>query len=361
MNGKRIQTTHRAILILSVVFCVCVTSSGVMASEQEQKSGIVYMISLLPTPYRMEEQNHYHSLLKQYRDFKKTSISDAKLKIGFTHEKLPVLKNQYELDKIAGNGDDLSKALNLLFWLCDHTYHKGDYDNHIPMNSLDLLEYSFDKGRANGVNCLNLSVILTECLLSIGLPAHTVGLMPFSHEDMDNHVVVHVHIASLGKWMMLDPSWCSYFSDEEGNILDIFEIRNRFADDEEVHLNEEFSYCGVKLISFPEMVRHYKQYMAKDLFYFTVTEISTFGRDANGGKFFVCPENFNHVEALIKKLEYNLNMAGTLEGLDESFKSKAIESLTKQLERLNNLIDSNDGTLEETLPCLSPEDFLAAP
>ena len=351
MNSKMIPT-QQVLLILAVVFCICATDGVVNASQQEQNSD---------TAYILEEQNHYHSLLKQYRDFKKTSVSDVKLKVDFTHEKLSVLKNQYELDTIAGNGDDLSKALNLLFWLCEHTCHKGNYDNHIPMNSLDLLEYCFDKGEDNGINCLNLSAILTECLLSIGLPARRVGVMPFSHEDMDNHVVVHVYIESLDKWIMLDPTWCSYFSDEKGNILDIFEIRGRFADDEDVHLNEEFSRNGQKLVNIPEQVRWYKCYMAKDLFYFTFNEISTFGHDTLGQGFVVCPESFDLVEFYIKTIEYRINIIRTLEGFDESFKTKYIESMTKQLENLKNLVNSNDGTLDEMIPCLSPEDFLATP
>jgi hypothetical protein len=110
------------------------------------------------------------------------------------------LKTTYGLDAIAETGDDLSKSPNILFWLCEHTYHFGSYDNHVPMNSLDLLEYAYDQGAERGLNCLNLSY-LTECLLSIGVPARTVGIMPFSPYDADNHVVTHVYIASLENFL----------------------------------------------------------------------------------------------------------------------------------------------------------------
>ncbi|MDR2792219.1 MAG: hypothetical protein LBB61_00940 [Treponema sp.] len=73
--------------------------------------------------------------------------------------------------------------------------------------------------------------------------------MPFSPYDADNHAVTHAYIADIDKWIMLDPTWCSYFKDVDGNILDVFELRSSLADGREVFLNEEFSYNGSKLIT----------------------------------------------------------------------------------------------------------------
>ena len=43
---------------------------------------------------------------------------------------------------------------------------------------------------------------------------------------------------------MLDPTWCSYFMDKNGNILDLFELRTLLADGEEVCQNQEFCRNG---------------------------------------------------------------------------------------------------------------------
>jgi hypothetical protein len=343
MNSKvALKTALIALILTGTVFYACSTSNTAKASKQTQENSFVYT---------MEEQIHYNMLLGKYNNFRETSDNSIKLQFDFSNENFLILKSKYELDKVAGNGNDLSKALNILFWLCEHTYHKGDYDNHVPMNSLDLLEYSFDK-YDRGINCLNLSFILTECFLSIGLPANTVRILPFSYKDTDNHVVTHVYIKSIGKWIMLDPTWCGYFSDADGNILDLFETRTIFVDNKDVYLNDGFSYNGQNLINNLEEVQWYKRYMAKNLFFFNLNEISTFGQDNAGKALYVSPEGFDPFENTIKNIEYRIEMLKAYDGMDESEKTYYIEYFTK---RMNNVKE------RKTFIYLSPEDFRVAP
>jgi hypothetical protein len=318
---------------------------------------------------RYEQEKNYNILrgiLKIHNTFRRTTENaNIKLQIDFTDENFSVLRTKYDLDTIAGTGGDLSKSLNILFWLCEHTDHFGSYDDHIPMNSLDLLEYSYDKGAAQGLNCLNLSYILTECLLSIGVPARTVGIMPFSPYDSDNHVVTHAYIAGLDKWIMLDPTWCSYFKDAEGNILDVFELRAFLTDDRDVFLNEEFSYNGSKLITNSERVQYYKRYMTKNLFYFSTYEISSFGSENYGRNVHVCPVGFNLFEAQMYGVEYRIELIRTdknlTEGYSEAFVESYVEFSTKVLENMKIFAEENEGSTERAYFYVSPEDFLARP
>ncbi|MBC7958453.1 MAG: transglutaminase domain-containing protein, partial [Vallitaleaceae bacterium] len=144
--------------------------------------------------------------------------TEGKKEIHFSydnnHTKFCLLKSTYPIETIAGDGDDFSKAVNLLHWVSSHTYHKGDYDGTIAHNSLDLLDYAYDKGSIYGINCVALATILSECLLSIGLKARIVFLMPCSPYDGDNHVVTHVYIRQMKKWVMLDPTLNAFFSNE---------------------------------------------------------------------------------------------------------------------------------------------------
>jgi len=332
-----------ALVILSgFISYACTTSSIVKTEERTQKS----------FEYIMEDQNHYNTLLIKHSDFKKTSQGNVKLQFDFSNKNFFALKNKYELDKISGNSDDLSKALNILFWLCEHTYHNGAYTNHVPPNALDLLEFSFDKGESGGINCKNLAYILTECLLSIGLPARTVFIYPFSYEDLDNHVVTHVYIKSIAKWIMLDPTWCGYFSDEDGNILNLIEIQNTFANNHDIYINDAFSHNGKKLAKNTEQVQWYKRYMAKNMFYFKINEIGTFEQDNIGRDLHVCPENFNVVENTKRNLEYRLEWIRAEEHhYDEPAMKELKEYFTKAIEELRNL----------TPLYLSPEKFLASP
>ena len=344
MKGKATLKTALVTLILTkIVFSACSTGNTVKIPESTQEKSFVYTI---------EEQAHYNMLLRKYNNFRETSDNSIKLQFDFSNKNISILKNKYELNKISGNGGELSRALNILFWLCEHTYHKSDYDNHVPMNSLDLLEYSFNKGVDGGINCLNLSFILTECLLSIGLPAHTVRILPFSYEDTDSHVVTHVYIKGIGKWIMLDPTWCSYFSDANGNILNLFEIRSIFADNKDVYLNDEFSYNGKNYINDLGQIQIYKQHMAKNLFYFYIKEISTFGQDNAGMNLYIAPENFDPSETLIKNFEYRIDLVKSYNGKDieESKKKEFIEYLKERI----NFIKKGKPFIY-----LSPEDFMA--
>jgi hypothetical protein len=334
------------VMIISImaILGACATNSVIQPEDQAVN-------------FEQEEQD-YHALLKMYSIFRGTTENEnIKLEFDFTDEKFFVLKSKYGLDTIAGIGDNLSKALNLLFWLCEHTDHFGSYDNHVPMNSLDLLEYAYDQGDERGLNCLNLSYILTECLLSIGLPARTVLIFPFSPRDSDNHVVTHVYIEDLDKWIMLDPTYNAYFKDADENILNLVELRGLLADGQDVFLNDEFSYNGTRLITDAEHVQYYKQYMAKDLFYFTIFEKSGFGRVNSGRNLVVNPEGFNLFEWTMDNVEYRIEFARTYEDIDEVFRESYIKSSTQQLEQLRKYAQENDtGYL-----CVSLEDFLAKP
>lgn len=300
-------------------------------------------------------------LLEKHGDFKETTKgADIKLQIDFGAENLSILKDKYELDKIAGTGDDLSQALNLLFWLHKYTYHNGIYDGRILWNSLDLLEYSFNQGSKHAINCRALSIILTECLLSIGLPARTVYIIPYSPQDLDNHVVTHVFIATLDKWIMLDPTWCSYFKDVDGNILDLFEIRTLLADGKEVLLNPEFGYNGSLYITNKRQVTRYKNYIAKDLFYFTTHENSTFGAANSGRTLIICPTDFNLFEWQIQNAEYRLKCQMPMQYLIPALRDKTYQESLARIENARTAALEKENP-EDIFLFLSREDFLAKP
>ncbi|MDR2193570.1 MAG: transglutaminase-like domain-containing protein [Treponema sp.] len=338
---------------IMVMLGACATNHAVAPVEEAEQDA----------QYQQEQQyTVLRGILKMYGAFRGTTENvNITFQTDFANGNFSVLKNKYGLDAIAGNGDDLSKSLNILFWVCNHVRHKGNYDNHVPMNALDLLEYSYDKGTEQGLNCLNLSYIVTECLLSIGIPARTIGIYPFSPYDADNHVITHAYIESLDTWIMLDPTWCSYIKDADGRILNILEIRTAIADGRELFLNEEFAYNGEKLSTNSERVQFYKWYMAKNLFYFDTNEVSGFGREDRGRALMICPAGFNLFEAWMYNLEYRIEVARTYEGIDEAFRESYITSSTEQLENMRIYAEEQGDAVEKAYLYVSPEDFLAKP
>ena len=86
----------------------------------------------------------------------------AEIVYDFDCPEYKALLEKYALDQIAGEGTAFQRSVRLMHWMAPRLTHKGDYDNHVPFNSLDLLEYSLDKPE-QGINCRNKSIILTEC------------------------------------------------------------------------------------------------------------------------------------------------------------------------------------------------------
>lgn len=62
----------------------------------------------------------------------------------FSHENYGRLKSEYKLEDRAKEGTEFQRALRLMDEYAPRLTHKSDYDNHVPMNALDLLEYSLD-------------------------------------------------------------------------------------------------------------------------------------------------------------------------------------------------------------------------
>jgi hypothetical protein len=255
----------------------------------------------------------FTGMLKMFPEFEPSSPKVA-LSYDFSDPKLMILSETYNLSILVGNGNDFDKAKKLLLWLSAHTLHKGDYDNHVPSCALDLLDYSFDKGTDGAVNCRALAIILTSLLLSAGIPARTIYIMPFSPYDGDNHVITHAYIKELKKWVMLDPTYSSYVSDENGNVLDILEVRKHLAEQMPIFFNEETNYNGESWANNNYLL----EYLAKDLFWMRTSEKSTYDVDFDGNRSItLCPIRFDVKRHVIGNIEYRIRKYGETDWLQE--------------------------------------------
>ncbi|MCL2406091.1 MAG: hypothetical protein FWC92_11190 [Defluviitaleaceae bacterium] len=232
----------------------------------------------------------------------------------FKHPKFDLLKNKYPIVDIAGSGNDFSKATNLLNWVSSNIYHMGNYSGSIPSNAIDYLDHAHEKDASHGINCVGLSTILSECLLSIGIKAQKVFIMPCSPYDGDNHVVAQAYIKELGKWVMFDPTLNAYFTNEKGMYLSLLELRSHLCDQLPVFFNKEAKYNNEDWTS--ESARSNIEYFAKNLFYFQMSEVNTFneGDDSTGtsqNRFIsLCPHGFNPKQIRISNVEYRKKLYG---------------------------------------------------
>lgn len=177
------------------------------------------------------------------------------------HPDLQKLRAEYKLDSIAGNGDEISKILNLMYWLHDLVPHDGSSSNPYPRNTLHILDVCKKENR--GVNCRMLATVLNECYLSMGIKSRYVTCMPKELKFSDCHVINMVYSQDLDKWIWIDPSFAAYVKDENGNFLGLQEVRERLIDGRPLVLNEDANWNHKQ----KQTKEHYLEtYMAKNLY-----------------------------------------------------------------------------------------------
>ncbi|MFZ1291900.1 MAG: transglutaminase-like domain-containing protein [Melioribacteraceae bacterium] len=285
-------------------------------NSQKDKFSISYQLRL------------YSGILRMYDEF--DSLPDKlapNFQYEFSHPELNRLREKYQLDLIAGTGDEWSKALNLMKWISEHIGYKADITSSLPevcktlpMNSLGLLEYSFNKGQDFGINCYMHSIVLTEACLSLGLKSRIVSLNPLNPFDYDNHLVTIVWIPKFSKWVMLDSSYNGYLHDSGGKILNPWEVRDLLCRHKTIVCNEELVYNGVKNNS-----EDYLRYLAKNLFYLHSPCFSGFDSTTTSEKpwLTLTPKHFN----VCKRETYNMKWRA--EGKDGNWEKDELEQLLK--------------------------------
>lgn len=224
-----------------------------------------------------------------YNNLEFTDGKSVEITYDFSNDDYAVLKEKYNLEKIAEDGSEFEKAMRLMNEFASRLTHKSDYDNHIEIAALPLLEYSLDK-KSNGINCRAKAQILNEMCLSLGIYSRKVWIIPNSRYDEDCHVVNEVWDTSLNKWIMLDITNNEYWIDENGEPLSILEIRTKGA-------NQEFCtpvVAGEKIKDIQKLKeKHIGDflYIMKNMVYMKYCDNYTIGESET--KYLLFPENLN--------------------------------------------------------------------
>ena len=200
---------------------------------------------------KTSNENDYYKTLQAIEDnateiydiamFPADNISNFKYHFTYRDEyKIPLEK--YGLADIARQGSAFEKAAKIMNWVADKTYYCGN--SGLGENDIfSILEYSFDKGFGGAINCEQRALLLSECLLALKIFAHPVGLEYCELNktgdkvtSINCHVVVHLYPEEENKWVMFDPSFNAYFTDENEKALNIVEIRKNLYEKKSVIL-----------------------------------------------------------------------------------------------------------------------------
>ncbi len=251
----------------------------------------------------------YTSMLKMHDTFRPSSFGAA-LTCDFTSSRLTVLREQYDLPAIAGEGDTLTRAMRVMDWLTAHIRHNGSFnfqEGHIPLR---VFEFAFDRAD-RGVNCTTLARTLSACLLSLGIAARPVGIYPFAPYDGDNHFVTECWCPESDRWVMLDPTVNTCVRDETGTPLSCLDVRAALADQQPVTFSDGLRYNGA-----PYTAEEHRDYLAKDLFYLQFPTTSSYG--AGGTSFvYLCPEGYDCQKRDVLNIQWRMRQYGEADWIRE--------------------------------------------
>ena len=211
--------------------------------------------------------------IRQYGDYvyvlqqaKGYAPNEARKLPAFTYQSaeephLAALRKTYKLDSIAGQGNEVSRFINLLHWVHEQVPHDGNHENPAVRNAPDLLRVC--RAEKRGLNCRGLATILNEAYLAMGYKARFVGCLPKDSTDYDSHVINAVYSTTQQKWLWMDPTNDAYVMNEQGQLLSIEEVRARLIDGRPLLVNPTANW-NHKVSKTKE--NYLYQYMAKNLY-----------------------------------------------------------------------------------------------
>ena len=235
----------------------------------------------------LRKDKKYQALLAQVKDRQplnvlKKSAPYAKdgAKVEFRYQpkrsnNLCKVRDYFKLDSVAGQGDELSKIINLLHFAHDNIRHDGSNQAFAELDAIDL--YNYYKATGKGVNCRQLAISLCEMYLSMGIPARYVTCMPADSLDYECHVINTVWSSQLQKWLYIDPTMDAWVTDEKGTLLSIAEVRERLINDQPLVLCETANWNHES-----QQTKEYylETYMAKNLYYFVCKKLNRFNPES---------------------------------------------------------------------------------
>jgi len=180
-----------------------------------------------------------------------------------TDPNLVALRKKYNLDSIAGNLNEASRALNLMHWVHNTINHEVVLQGEIKDLNADAI-ITASKEKKTGVTCKELATVLNDCYLAMGFKSRKVYCLPkdSAENDADYHVINMVYLTSQKKWIWIDPTNDAYIMDRDGELLSIEDVRKLLVNNKPFIVNPEANLNRDESVSENE----YITYMTKNLY-----------------------------------------------------------------------------------------------
>lgn len=177
-------------------------------------------------------------------------------------------------------------------------------------NSIDIINSV--QQRNNGANCYAHAVVLCQVLSALGFCSRYIFCYPIDHLFWENHVVTIVFSKKQKKWMLFDAAQNLYYTDNNGTILDVFELRTCLANGFEVNVNlldiywNKYESREKKLVKDKNLI-----YMMKNLYRFSCFQNSCEDRLAHNrivNRYHLVPSNYIQTPYLINRYDKEHNV-----------------------------------------------------
>lgn len=221
-------------------------------------------------------EHSYLSVLKAAAEY--TDAPNDKVRFTYAtpnDSNLVRTRRYFNLDSIAGSGDEISKIKNLLYFVHDAVRHDGSSKWPEKRDAISLYEVCKKENR--GINCRMMAIMLNECYLAMGWKSRYVTCMPEDSLDNDCHVINVVYSNTLDKWIWVDPTFAAYVSDDKGNLLSIDEVRERLVNDKPLVLNDDANWNHEQKQTKEDYLENY---MAKNLYFIECISDNRFGNES---------------------------------------------------------------------------------
>jgi hypothetical protein len=262
---------------------------------------------------KLREKRDFGYILQNSGPYNKETASNLPI---FTYQKasapeLVAFKSKFNLDSVAGTGDEISRMKKLLYWVHNEVRHDGSSNNPSSKNAVDLIEVCQKEKR--GVNCRMMSTILRDVYQSEGIPARMVTCLPKDSTDSDCHVITVAWSKTLNKWVWMDPTFNAYVTDRKGNLLNIEEVRQRLVKGgDDLVLNNDANWNN-KSKQTKEYYLGY--YMSKNLYWLQCSAKSEWDVEtqkpgmANIDYIDLYPGSFNSIHKLVRSSGHSVEHA----------------------------------------------------
>lgn len=226
----------------------------------------------------VRQRGDFVGILRRFKDYGPAPAPGTAAAPAFAYQAaeapdLAAFRKTYRLDEVAGKGPEVERLVNLMRWVHAQVRHDGSSKNPEPMNAPHLLEVC--RAEKRGINCRMMATILNEAYLALGFKSRQVTCQPLDEKDPDCHVITTVWSNDLGKWLYMDPTMEATFTDGQGHLLSIAEVRERLISGAPLELSKGANWNGR-----PKSPATYKAYMAKNLVRITCPVESAFGYES---------------------------------------------------------------------------------